>query len=64
MVCGPGEVPECRTVRKVVSRPWGYALTVFRWWAEISTRPAWKEAQHLVHKATPMYAQGLKPYSA
>jgi glutathione S-transferase len=37
-------------------------LILRRWWAEISSRPTWKEVQCLVHELTPLYDASLKPY--
>jgi glutathione S-transferase len=37
-------------------------LTLHRWWADISSRPAWIEVQRLVRESTPLYDASLKPF--
>jgi glutathione S-transferase len=37
-------------------------LTLCRWWADISSRPAWVEVQRLVRESTPLYEASLKPH--
>jgi glutathione S-transferase len=37
-------------------------LTLRRWWADISSRPAWEEVQRVVRESTPLYEASLKPH--